>query len=216
LLPILKSPSRNDKIQRANLDGGNVQDLVLHADPDGIALDLAAGKMYWAQPSFGKMSRANLDGSAVEDLVTGLLAPTDIALNVTAGAMYWADGGADEIQRADLDGGGIADVVTGVSPSGLAFLAPRRLAGCLLLDLKGLVDSCEPCRLGPKTILLETIDEAIRQVKKEHSRPALNAVRLFITLTQRLVEASRLPPSEGRQFVTLAEEILRELSTDDR
>jgi hypothetical protein len=130
--------------------------------------------------------------------------------------MYWADVGTGRIQRADLDGGGVTDVVTGVSPSGLAFLAPRRLAGCLLPDLKGLVDSCEPCRLGPKTILLETIDEAIHQVKKEHSRAALNAVRLFITITERLLEASRLPSSEGWQFVTLAEEILRELSTDDR
>ena len=36
------------KIQRANLDGSNVEDLVTQGldDPDGIALNVANGKMY--------------------------------------------------------------------------------------------------------------------------------------------------------------------------
>ncbi len=37
-----------DKIQRADLDGANVEDLVTGlTDPFGIALDPAAGKIYW-------------------------------------------------------------------------------------------------------------------------------------------------------------------------
>ena len=38
-----------EKIQRANLDGSNIEDLVTQGvkSPDGIALDVAGGKMYW-------------------------------------------------------------------------------------------------------------------------------------------------------------------------
>jgi hypothetical protein len=71
------------KIQRANLDGTSIEDLVTGlVDPFGIALDVAAGKMYWTDVGTGKIQRANLDGSSVEDLVTGLSFPFGIALDV--------------------------------------------------------------------------------------------------------------------------------------
>ena len=115
--------TRGDKIQRANLDGSQVEDLVTGLSfPDGIALDVAAGKMYWANPSDSKIQRANMDGSQVEDLVTrGLGIPNGIALDVAAGKMYWTDpisqfyGG--RIQRANMDGSQVEDLVT----SGLRF-----------------------------------------------------------------------------------------------
>jgi hypothetical protein len=74
-----------DKIQRANLDGTSVEDLVTGLSlPFGIALDVAAGKMYWTDYDIGKIQRANLDGTSVEDLITGLSAPVGIALDVPA------------------------------------------------------------------------------------------------------------------------------------
>jgi cytoskeletal protein CcmA (bactofilin family) len=73
------------KIQRANLDGSSVEDLVTGLPaPLGIALDRSAGKMYWTDAGTNKIQRANLDGSSVEDLVTtGLSLPSGIALDVT-------------------------------------------------------------------------------------------------------------------------------------
>ncbi len=84
------------KIQRANLDGSSVEDLVttgLNA-PQGIAVDPASGKMYWTDIATHKIQRANLDGSNVEDLVTtGLSGPFGIALDLPSPAPVPALGG---------------------------------------------------------------------------------------------------------------------------
>ena len=118
LLMIFWTDSGTDKIQRANLDGSNVEDLVTRTQgletPNGIALDVEAGKMYWTDGNTNKIQRANLDGSNIEDLVTrtqGLETPNGIALDVEAGKMYWTDGNTDKIQRANLDGSNIEDLV---------------------------------------------------------------------------------------------------------
>ena len=83
-----------DKIQRANLDGSQVENLV------------ATGAR--------KIQRGNLNGSNVEDLVTRLGEPRGLALDLAAGRMYWTDSGRDRIQSADLDGSNIQDLVTGI------------------------------------------------------------------------------------------------------
>ena len=102
------------KIQRADLDGMNVEDLVTTGldAPLGIALDVAGGKMYWVHQLPGKIQRADLDGMNVADLVTGLSGLVGIALDVAWGKMYWTDTGPGKIQRADLDGMNVVDLVT--------------------------------------------------------------------------------------------------------
>lgn len=100
-------------IQRANLDGTNVEMVV---DPAGyllgIALDRVAKKIYWitegAATGTGRIQRANLDGSSVEDVITGLYSPDMLALDPEAGKVYWTDngysGGTPKIQRVNMDG----------------------------------------------------------------------------------------------------------------
>ena len=71
------------KIQRANLDGSGVEDLVTGwlSEPQGIALDVAGAKVYWVEVGRAlKIRRASLDGSGVEDLV-GSVGPSGIALD---------------------------------------------------------------------------------------------------------------------------------------
>jgi sugar lactone lactonase YvrE len=109
-------------IQRANLDGSSVENLVATgAGPQGIALDVTGGKMYWVEADGQKVRRANLDGSAVEDLV-GSVGPADIALDVTGGKMYWTDVFVTgKIQRANLDGSAVEDLITfGAARYGIA------------------------------------------------------------------------------------------------
>ena len=101
------------KIQRANLDGTGVEDLVSGLKGTShIALDLGDGKMYWTATEAGKIQRANLDGTGVEDLVSGLRWPRGIALDLGNGKMYWTDAGRNKIQRANLDGTGVEDLVS--------------------------------------------------------------------------------------------------------
>ena len=104
-----------DKIQRSNLDGSGVEDLVTTGleGPYGLALDVSGGKLYWTDAGTDKIQRSNLDGSGVEDLVTtGLEVPVGLALDVSGGKLYWTDVGTDKIQRSNLDGSGVEDLVT--------------------------------------------------------------------------------------------------------
>ena len=119
-----------DRIQRSNLDGTGIEDLVVGGGldgPDGLALDVAGGKVYWTDAGASKIQRANLDGSNVESLVTGLGIPYGLALDISDGKMYWTDRQTSRIQRANLDGSGIEDLIA----SGLVF------PGELVLDLSG-------------------------------------------------------------------------------
>ena len=114
-----------DRIQRANLDGSDIENLITQGldDPYGIALDVAGGKMYWADEGENEILRANLDGSNIQILVSrGLDDPHGIALDVANGKMYWTDDSADRIQRANLDGSNIENLITqGLSdPYGIA------------------------------------------------------------------------------------------------
>ncbi len=114
-------PPGASAIQRANLDGSQVEDLVTTglSLPGGIAVNLAGGKMYWTDWGLNTIHRVNLDGSNVETLVTGLNTPPwGIAVDTEGGKMYWtigAIGGIDgEIQRADVDGTNVETLVTGL------------------------------------------------------------------------------------------------------
>ncbi len=106
------------KIQRANLDGTNIQDIVTAAPvtPLGVALDVNGGKMYWVDWFFtGSIRQANLDGTNVQDIITeGLENPWNIALDVAGEKIYWADIVTGKIQCANLDGSNIQDIVTGL------------------------------------------------------------------------------------------------------
>ena len=92
------------KIQRANLNGSNVEDLVTGLGvPGGITVDTTSSKMYWTDSHTGKIQRANLNGSNVEDLVTGSGIDFGIALSTTAPGQLL-------VVREDVNRDGVVDV----------------------------------------------------------------------------------------------------------
>jgi uncharacterized repeat protein (TIGR01451 family) len=110
-----------DKLQRANLDGSDTQDLIAGlVGPGGVALDFAGGQVYWADRGAPKVQRAGLDGSNLEDLLFGGTGfpfgfPIGIALDVPGGKMYFAEAlFGQSIRRANLDGSGLETIVSGI------------------------------------------------------------------------------------------------------
>jgi len=61
-------------------------------DPQGVALDLLNGKVYWTDTS--AVRRADLDGSNAEALITGLTSPGAISVDpygIYNKGLYWGD-----------------------------------------------------------------------------------------------------------------------------
>jgi hypothetical protein len=107
-------------LQRANLDGSNIETLVDGAtvsSPLDIELDLINDKMYWGSTLSDVIFRANLDGTAVEELVSGWGNIDGIGLDVPRQLLYFAAGQQRKIVRANLDGSN-AEVLIDVALSG--------------------------------------------------------------------------------------------------
>ena len=117
---IQQTGERTGKIQRANLNGADLQ-LVknLTSVPRDIAIDTVNNELYLTN-SWGKVQRMNFNGSGFQpNFITGRDSPTGIAVDIAGGKIYWAEN--DSISCADLNGGNIQTVVSGLnSPSDIA------------------------------------------------------------------------------------------------
>jgi sugar lactone lactonase YvrE len=116
------------RVMRANLDGSQIETLVITGNGDvdrkdpskwcvGIALDVEHGKVYWTQKGGdnahkGTIKRANMEMPKGEDaahrtdvevLFANLPEPIDMDLDVRARQMYWTDRGDNTISRAPMD-----------------------------------------------------------------------------------------------------------------
>ena len=82
LSKIYWAPCNSSTIRRANLDGTEVEGVIVSQGEVGnLAIDHKGGKIYWTETGEGTIRRANLDGTEVEELLSGLVVPTSIALN---------------------------------------------------------------------------------------------------------------------------------------
>jgi hypothetical protein len=119
-----------NRISFANLDGsgGGVLDTrgAPGGHPRGVAIDVAAGKVYWTQPGTapaeGRISFASLDGSGGGGIVntTGATVnhPNAAAVDPAGGKIYWANEFGNWISYANLDGSGGGDLTATESPVG--------------------------------------------------------------------------------------------------
>jgi hypothetical protein len=105
----------------ADAENPTVKTLVASAGqgPDGIAVDLDAGHVYWTDmgdPSAndGTVMRSNLDGSNVVTIVpkAGTYTPKQLRLDKAGGKLYWSDREGMRVMRSNLDGSNIEVLVT--------------------------------------------------------------------------------------------------------
>ena len=95
--------------------------------PDGVTIDPAAGRLYWANEFGNRISYAMLDGSGGHDLnTTGATVdcPAGVVIDPAEGRVYWTNLDGNKISYANLDGSGGGDLPTGKAtvsgPWGLA------------------------------------------------------------------------------------------------
>jgi hypothetical protein len=94
-----------------DLGGSGAQNLFTReSSPDGVAIDAAAGKIYWADTTSGAIRVGNLDGTGAQDLYTGETQASGVAIDPASGLIYWADAVSrtGTIRVGNLDGSGAA------------------------------------------------------------------------------------------------------------
>jgi DNA-binding beta-propeller fold protein YncE len=134
-----------NRISYANLDntgdGGDLDTTgATIVNPYGVAIDSAAGRIYWLNSSGGDETRiayANLDGTGGGGSIDASGAPaggdpTGLAIDRAAGRVYWGAATSDEIAYANLDGsGGGTLTTTGATVDGPTGFAVDRASGRL-------------------------------------------------------------------------------------
>ncbi len=109
----------DDRIVSLNSDGSDRKVIVTGCRfPDGIAVDVAAGHIYWTNMGVpkvndGSVERADLDGRNRETIVPqgGTFTPKQIQLEKNSRKLYWCDREGMRVMRADLDGSNIETIV---------------------------------------------------------------------------------------------------------
>ena len=108
------------RVLSANPDGSGVTVIVQEGRelPDGLAVDAAAGHLYWTnmgnpKANDGAILRCNLDGSQLTTIVPsgGTFTPKQLQLDKAGRRLYWSDREGMRVMRATLDGSAIETLV---------------------------------------------------------------------------------------------------------
>jgi DNA-binding beta-propeller fold protein YncE len=108
------------RVLSANPDGSDLKTIVVEGRkfPDGLAVDIAAGHIYWTnmgdfKENDGCILRSDLDGKNVTTIVPpgGVFTPKQLQIEKKTGKLYWCDREGMRVMRANLDGSNIETLV---------------------------------------------------------------------------------------------------------
>ena len=108
------------RVMSANPDGSDLKTIINEGRklPDGLALDIAAGHIYWTnmgdpKRNDGSIMRSDLDGKNMITIVPpgGTFTPKQLQLEKRSGKLYWSDREGMRVMRANLDGSEIETLV---------------------------------------------------------------------------------------------------------
>jgi hypothetical protein len=101
------------RVLSANPDGSDLKTLVSEGRklPDGLAVDVAAGHLYWTNMGNPKINdgtifRSDLDGRNMTAIIApgGTFTPKQLQIDKPTGKLYWCDREGMRVMRANLDG----------------------------------------------------------------------------------------------------------------
>jgi DNA-binding beta-propeller fold protein YncE len=108
------------RVLSANPDGSDLRTLVSEGRrlPDGLAVDVAAGHLYWTnmgnpKANDGTIFRSDLDGRNMTTIIApgGTFTPKQVQIDKPNGKLYWCDREGMRVMRANLDGSNIETLV---------------------------------------------------------------------------------------------------------
>src|SRR5580692_5917173 len=108
------------RVLSANPDGSDLKTLVNEGRklPDGLAVDVAAGYLYWTnmgnpKANDGSIFRSDLDGKNMTTIIApgDTFTPKQLQIDKLNGKLYWCDREGMRVMRASLDGSNIQTLV---------------------------------------------------------------------------------------------------------
>lgn len=108
------------RVLTANPDGSDLRTVINEGRklPDGLALDVAAGHIYWTnmgdlKRNDGSIMRSDLNGKNIITIIPpgGTFTPKQLQLEKKSAKLYWSDREGMRVMRANLDGSEIETLV---------------------------------------------------------------------------------------------------------
>src|ERR1700720_3853327 len=108
------------RVLSANPDGSDLKTLVSEGRklPDGLAVDVAAGHLYWTnmgnpKANDGTIFRSDLDGRNMTTIIApgDTFTPKQLQIDKLNGKLYWCDREGMRVMRASLDGSNVQTLV---------------------------------------------------------------------------------------------------------
>ncbi len=108
------------RVLSANPDGSDLKTLVSEGRklPDGLAVDVAAGHLYWTnmgnpKANDGSIFRSDLDGRNMTTIIApgDTFTPKQLQIDKPNGKLYWSDREGMRVMRANLDGSRIETLI---------------------------------------------------------------------------------------------------------
>src|SRR6516162_9688353 len=109
------------RVLSANPDGSDLRTIIEEGRdklPDGLAIDVAAGHIYWTNMgnfrlNDGSILRSDLDGQNMTTIVPlgATFTPKQLQIEKNTGKLYWCDREGMRVMRCNLDGSDIETLV---------------------------------------------------------------------------------------------------------
>src|SRR3984893_2244371 len=108
------------RVLTANPDGSDLRTIVEEGRklPDGLAVDIGAGHLYWTnmgnpKANDGSILRSDLDGGNLTTIVPPgkTFTPKQLQIEKKSGKLYWSDREGMRVMRANLEGSNIETLI---------------------------------------------------------------------------------------------------------